>query len=185
MQTLDQPPNRAKRLALAAAACCALAAPIVTRFEGRVTHTYPDVVYGWKVPTACDGHTGPEVRAGQTFTDAQCETMLHQDLTKEFDGLAKCMPLDAPTHELAAYLDLAHNIGPAAVCRSSIPRKLKAGQHAAACATISEFKFVGGRDCSLPKYARACGGIIWRRAVERSLCEGLLTPSSTAITLAQ
>lgn len=183
MQAPDQSPSRAKRLAIAAAACCALAAPLVTQFEGRVTRTYPDVVYGWKVPTACDGHTGPELRAGQTFTNAECEAMLHQDLTKEFDGLAECMPLDAPSNELAAYLSLAHNIGAGAVCRSSIPRKVKAGQHAAACATISEFRFVGGRDCALPEFARVCGGIIRRRAAERSLCEGLLTASSANSTL--
>lgn len=169
MALLDSNP---KRYAAIAAAVVSLAAPLVAKYEGTVLKTYPDVVYGWKVPTACEGHTGPELHAGQTFTPAECEAMAHQDLTKEFDELSECMPLDVPTNELAAYLDLAHNIGAGAVCRSSIPKKLKAGDHRAACATITEFRFVGTRDCSLPQFANQCGGIIRRRTAERSLCEG-------------
>lgn len=162
-------PSRAKQLAVVAAAVAALAAPMVTHFEGRVLKTYPDVVYGWKLPTACDGHTGPELHRGQTFTVAECEDMEHRDLTKEFDGLAECMPLDASTEELAAYLDLAHNIGAGAVCRSSIPAKVRAGRNAEACATISQFVYAGGADCRAA--GSKCPGIPIRRAAERSLCE--------------
>lgn len=157
-----------------AAAVIALAVPIVTHFEGRVLKTYPDVVHGWNVPTACDGHTGPELLKGQTFTAAECDEMLSRDLTAEFDGLSKCMPMEMPTNELAAYLDLAHNIGAGAVCESSIPLKLAQGNHAAACATITQFDGVKVKDvfhsCADP--AMHCLGIIKRRAAERSLCEG-------------
>jgi lysozyme len=164
-----------KRTAAFAAAVLALATPLVMHYEGRVLKTYPDVVHGWNVPTACDGHTGPELHKGQTFTQAQCDEMLHRDLTKEYDALDACMPLDVSPPELAAYLDLAHNDGPGAVCRSSIPRKLTAGDHRAACATITDFENVriNGvlRSCTDP--ALDCMGIVHRRAAERSLCESM------------
>lgn len=170
MSTGDRPSP--KFGAAIAAAVIALAVPIVSHFEGRVFKTYPDVVHGWNVPTACDGHTGPELHKGQTFTTAECDEMLTRDLTAEFDGLSKCMPMEMPTNELAAYLDLAHNIGAGAVCRSSIPLKLAQGDHYAACAAIMSFRFAGELDCGLPVNVHICGGIIKRRAAERSLCEG-------------
>lgn len=163
-----------KRAAWIAGAVIALAAPLVQKYEGRVLKTYPDVVHGWRVPTACDGHTGPELHQGQTFTPAECDDMLHRDLTKEFDALDACMPIDIPVNELAAYLDLAHNEGSGAVCNSSIPKKLRAGDHKAACATISQFENVrvNGKleSCTNPDFK--CPGIVRRRAADRALCEG-------------
>ena len=171
MAMLDSNP---KRGAAIAAIVIAIAVPIVQHWEGRVLKTYPDVVHGWRVPTACDGHTGPELHAGQTFTVAECDGMLHQDLTREFDALDACMPVDVPVNELAAFLDLAHNDGPGAVCNSSIPGKLRAGDHRAACATITDFENVRIkgvlRSCTDPSLN--CVGIVHRRTADRALCEG-------------
>ncbi|MDB5846545.1 MAG: glycoside hydrolase, family 24 [Rhodoferax sp.] len=162
-------PRTLARVGAAAVAAIALAGPLVGMFEGRVFHTYPDVVHGWKVPTACDGHTGPELRRGQRFTSAECDEMRAVDLRLTFDQLAPCMDLALPPNELAAYLSLAFNVGAGAVCRSSIPVKIAAGNRAAACATITQFYLAGGLDCRDP--ANNCMGIPRRRAAERDLCE--------------
>jgi len=159
-------------------AACAAATTITHPFEGDVLHTYPDVVRGWHLPTACRGHTGlaPDgapLAAGQDFTPAECDDMEHADLTKTFDGLRPCFG-DAAlsrlnTNQLGAFLSLAYNIGAGEVCHSSIPGKVKAGQIDAACATILQFHWAAGKDCRDPE--NRCAGIPRRRAAEFALCE--------------
>jgi lysozyme len=168
--------SRASRIAgpvgLALAAIAA-ATTITHPFEGTVQHTYPDVVYHWALPTACRGHTGTfhgaPLEPGQTFTLAECDEMEAADLTKTYDALAPCFGgASMNANELGAYLSLGYNIGAGAVCRSSIPRKVKAGNHAGACDTILEFHNAGGKDCRIA--SSNCQGIPRRRVAERSLC---------------
>ncbi len=166
------PPPKGALAALVLAATAA-ATTITHPFEGEVRHTYPDVVYGWKLPTACRGHTGPELHQGQTFTEAECDELEHADLTKTFDGLRPCFG-DAAlarlnANQLGAILSLGFNIGSGAVCRSSIPAKVKAGQIGAACATIGAYVYAGGKDCRIA--ANNCAGIPRRRAAEVALCD--------------
>lgn len=175
----DRVQNMTPRQRMAAgmvALCCGIAAPVVTTFEGTVLKSYPDPVLGWKVPTACTGHTGDDVSKGQHFSQAECDQMLHADLRGTYDGIVACVgDVPMPDNELAAYLSFAFNVGSGSFCKSSIPIKLKANDHAAACATISLYRFVDGKDCALPQFAHQCGGVVRRRAAERSLCEGRTT----------
>ena len=163
MQLPDWKPERSPcSKAAAVAAVCALAGACLAPFEGRVLHTYPDPVYHWQLPTACDGHTGPELRQGQTFTNVQCDEMRAADLTKTYEAMAPCFGSVAISdEEWAAYLSLAYNVGPQAICRSSIPRKVHAGQRIQACDTILEFNRAGGQ---------VLAGLVRRRAAENALC---------------
>lgn len=151
------------------AACCAIAAPVISRHEGTVLKTYPDPVLGWKVPTACTGHTGTDIAPGDTFTQAECDQLLTADLRGTYDGMLACIgDVNVTDNELAALISLAFNVGPGAFCKGSFATKLKAGDHAAACETIKAYRFVGGKDCALP--INNCRGIVRRREAEYSLC---------------
>lgn len=161
--------NKGKVAAGVAAAVVAAAIPIVSKFEGKVNRAYPDVVQGWKLATVCYGHT-KGVQKGDVFTDSECEEFRNADLTSIYDDLADCLPIETMTiNQQAAFLSLSYNGGARMVCVSSIPKKLKAGQFALACATISDFYKAGGKDCRIA--ANNCSGIIRRRAAERALCE--------------
>jgi len=171
------PAPRGALLALVLASCCA-ATTITHPFEGNVPHTYPDVVYGWRVTTACRGHTGagPDgkpMRPGETFTPAECDELEHADLTKTFDALRPCFGdaalLKLNSNQLGAILSLGYNAGAGTVCRSSIPGKVKAGQLGSACTTIGAFVYAGGKDCRDP--SNHCAGIPRRRAAEQALCQ--------------
>jgi len=171
------PPPKGALAALVLAGLGA-ATTITHPFEGNVTHTYPDVVYGWKLPTSCRGHTGlgPDglpMHAGQEFTQAECDELEHADLTKTFDGLRPCFGdaalVKLNPNQLGAFLSMGYNMGAGAVCRSSIPGKVRAGRLDSACATIGQFVFAGGKDCRDP--ANHCAGIPRRRAAEQALCE--------------
>lgn len=171
---LPDPRNMTPRQRIAAgvaAACIALAGVGIKVSEGYSNTVYPDVVLKWNAPTICTGHVDKTLKPGTVYTDEQCETILTQDVReKTYDAILPCIG-DVPMsdNELAAFLRLAFNIGPTNFCKSSIPVKLKAGNHAAACATISLYRFVGAKDCAIR--SNNCIGIVTRRASERQLCE--------------
>jgi lysozyme len=56
---------------------------------------------------------------------------------EKFEGAIKqCVTVPLFQHEYDAYLSLAYNIGPQAFCRSTLVRKLNAGDYAGACKEI-------------------------------------------------
>lgn len=124
---------------------------------------YLDLV---KVPTACDGLTGPDIKAGMRFTPAQCTARLQDALVVHAQGVMACTPglalpkLRRDNVRIAA-VSLAYNVGVSAYCRSSIPAKINAGQIRAACDTFLSFNRAGGRVVT---------GLTARRQRERAIC---------------
>lgn len=147
-----------KLIAAIGGAAVALAVPLVQKYEGTVLRSYRDPV---NVLTSCTGHTGPELRDGQTFTREQCEEMLYKDLAKHADALS-CVRAPLTDGQRAAFLSFAFNVGDDAFCRSTLVRKANAGDIEGACAELSRWTYAGGKE--LP-------GLVKRRAAERQLCE--------------
>ena len=71
--------DKYKLIAKIGAATAALVVFTVALYEGTVLRTYRDPI---GIVSACTGHTGPELRTGQTFTKEQCTEMLDVDLLK-------------------------------------------------------------------------------------------------------
>ena len=153
---------RQRLVAKIGAGATALVLPVVMLYEGTVLRTYADPIN--KI-TACTGHTGPELRMGQTFTRDQCEAMLYADLLKHADAL-DCIKTPLADNQKAAFLSFAFNVGNGAFCKSTLVRKANAGDITGACAELSRWVMAGGRE--LP-------GLVKRRAAERQLCEKGLT----------
>lgn len=127
------------------------------------------------VPTYGLGSTvredGQPVRMGERIQPPQAIRLAVRDIDAKERVLRGCFGESALfQHEYDAFVDLAYNVGPAAVCRSSIPRKVLAGDYAAACRTILDFRKVQGRDCSLAENRRFCGGVWTRRVAMAELC---------------
>ncbi len=154
-------------MACVGTACATVLLACVPLFEGTVHTTYVDPV---GVVTACTGHTGPELKLGQTFTKQQCDDMLMADLVKHAEPVLKCAPvLKDHIGPLAASVSLAYNIGTNAFCASTIVKLFRAGDWAGGCAEFS--KWVKAKGKVLP-------GLIKRRAYERAMCEGKLGGST-------
>lgn len=114
------------------------------------------------VATACDGIATKDIRLGQTYTEAQCATMLERELIVHAEGVIKCIPgVYGRTNQAIAIVSLAYNVGVSMVCKSSIARFWNAGQWRAGCDFFPRYKFAGGR--VLP-------GLVARRARERAIC---------------
>lgn len=140
------------------AGAAALALSFVPQQEGRVHHTYADVI---GVASYCDGSTVGGI-PGKTYTDAECDEVLASDLYRHQAGIEHCVPADLTDGEKAADLSLAYNIGVTAFCRSTAARLQREGQRLAACDAFALFNRAGGR---------VWPGLVARRAREVALCK--------------
>jgi len=116
------------------------------------------------------GDNGQPLQLGEKTDPVRAVKRAVRDVSAKESVLKGCISADLHQHEYDALVDLAYNVGPAAVCRSSIPKKLAAGAYEAACQTILDFKKVQGRDCSLPENRSFCGGVWTRRQQMTHLC---------------
>ena len=150
--------SKQRLIAAIGAGAAALVVPLVMQYEGTIPKTYRDPV---GILTACTGHTGPELRMGQTFTRQQCEDMLFSDLEKHATAL-DCVKRPLTDGQKAAFLSFAFNVGNGAFCKSTMVRKANAGDMPGACAELSRWVYAGGKQLS---------GLVKRRAAEREMCE--------------
>lgn len=146
-----------KRAGLAAL-CCTL----VGGFEGIRQVAYRDPV---GIPTACFGET-KNIRMGMRFTMEECKGMLLNSLVIADDGVDACVKVKMPDTRRAALISFTYNAGVTNFCKSTMVKKLNAGDTVGACNELP--KWVYSRGIKLP-------GLVNRRNAERDLCMKGLT----------
>lgn len=154
--------NSGKGAAAGLAAVLVLAAAIIKPWEGERFMAYPDPGTGGAPWTVCYGHTGPDVVRGKTYTLAECEAFLDEDMREANAAVRRCLPMPMLVQVEAALTSAAFNIGPRVVCGSTLQRKAKDNDWPGACAELDRWKHAGGR---------VMRGLVLRRADERKLCE--------------
>lgn len=164
MPAPGKPPISAARVAAALAAAAALIAPFTMSQEGRPPAVYYDT---GRVPTGGYGHTGKDVpKIGTPISQAQADTWLKQDLATAGAGIARCVKpevvVSVPLSTLGVFEDFALNVGTGAFCKSTLAKKLNAGDTRGACAQLSVWVYDDGK---------VVQGLINRRARERAKCE--------------
>lgn len=150
--------SNARVVAAASAAVLAVATPTIMHFEGKSLVGYHDVA---NIITACYGHT-KTAELGKRYTDEQCKQLLEQDLKSHDDGMRACIKTPISTYEHAAYLSFTYNVGVGSFCKSTLVKKLNAGDRAGACAELSRWILADGK---------VYKGLERRRATEREQCE--------------
>ena len=113
----------------AGAALLAAATAYTSHWEGRRYVAYRDV---GGVLTVCDGHTGPDIIKGKRYTDAECDALTQKDILAHEGRMLSCAPDLAdpklvPDDTYVAINDWAFNVGTGAACKSTLIRKVKAG----------------------------------------------------------
>lgn len=141
------------------ASVAAIAVPLVANYEGFFGHRYLDSV---GVPTICYGATAADhVDMSRTYTKAECQEMLKNDLPKYEAQVERCIHVAMPPHRNAAILSFTYNVGGGALCKSSVARYLNAGDVRRGCDALLLYNRGGGRVIS---------GLTNRRKSERTLC---------------
>lgn len=139
------------------AAWCAIAVMCVSGFEGLRQVAYNDPV---GIPTICFGET-KGVKLGQKATVEECKAMLAESLERADQAVMLCTKVTLPDKRRAALVSFTYNVGGTAYCKSTLLRKLNAGDTVGACDEL--LRWVTARGVTLP-------GLVNRREQERSLC---------------
>lgn len=151
-----------------------IAAAVIAFFEGYEPTPYKDPI---GILTVCVGHTGANTDATRVYTREECQSLLEGDLG---DALASVdlrvtVPLGEKTR--AALASFVFNVGDGAFSRSTLLRKLNAGEGVAACDELLRWTYAGGKE--LP-------GLVKRRQFERELCrDGFTTNDNIPVPLAR
>ncbi|MFZ6767753.1 lysozyme [Undibacterium sp. Di26W] len=146
-----------KLIALVGVTAASGALYLTTASEGTVLKVYKDPV---GILTSCMGHTGPELKLGQTFTLEQCQEQQYADLLKHAAAL-DCVKTPLTDGEKAAYLSFAYNVGVSNFCKSTLVKLKNDGRSMAACDQLLRWVMPG---TNLEK------GLRTRRNLERSYC---------------
>lgn len=145
-------------------------------WSGTATRPIPGDVptYGFGTTTHADGSP---VKLGETITPPQAIKRVAQDAQRFEGALKRCMAgAELSQNEYDAYVQLAENVGDGAVCKSSIPAKLKAKQYESACKTILDFagitRTIDGKRVRLSCEIRSngCYGVFLARQDEYRQC---------------
>lgn len=163
---------RKAALTLAAVATVVGAAGLsmVKEHEGLRTRAYLDPV---GIPTICYGHTGPEVKLGMVWSKERCEAVLLEDLRKHDAAMHRCVKVPLTQGQHDATLSIFFNVGSPKMCKSTLVRKLNAGDYRGAAIEFPKWKngTVNGKLTALP-------GLVKRRAHEQAL---FLSPTPKAV----
>ncbi|EOI6423811.1 lysozyme [Yersinia enterocolitica] len=126
--------------------------------EGREYMPYRDVV---GVLTVCDGHTGKDIIPSKRYSDAECDALLHQDLTPVFAAIDRIVNVPMSDFRKAALASFGYNVGITAMTNSTMVKKLNRGDTSGACDELRRWIKAGGK---------VWKGLVNRREVERELC---------------
>ncbi|ELC4316200.1 lysozyme [Salmonella enterica] len=126
--------------------------------EGRRYVPYRDVA---GVLTICDGHTGKDIIPGRRYNDAECDALLNKDLAQVAARIDPLIKVSIPNSERAALYSFAYNVGTGAFAKSTLLKKLNAGDHTGACNELKRWTYAGGRQWK---------GLVTRREIEREVC---------------
>jgi len=147
------------RIQVAALSASAVALVGLAVHEGYRENAYLDIV---GVPTIGYGTT-EGVKIGDRTDPIKALERALSDMQKFEGAIKQCVKVPLHQHEYDAYLSLSYNIGSGAFCRSTLVRKLNAGDYKGACDQILRWDRAGGK---------VVRGLTIRREKEHKQCLG-------------
>jgi lysozyme len=134
---------------------------LIKSFEGLRLETYKCSA---GVDTIGYGHTSmagePKVTPGMKITEAEAEEILARDLGKYEAAVDKAVTVEPTPNQFAAMVSLCYNIGPGNFAKSSVVRKLNAGDVDGAAQSFLMWNKAAGK---------VLAGLTRRREAEKKL----------------
>lgn len=138
-------------------------ADLVKSFEGCVLKAYPDPGSGGDPWTIGVGATGPGIKKGVVWTQAQADERLATDLARFGRGVF-ALTGDTTQNRFDAMVSLAFNIGLGNFGSSTLLKKHKAHEYGAAADQFARWNRAAGK---------VMAGLTRRRAAEASIYRGV------------
>jgi lysozyme len=124
---------------------------LIESFEGWSPVWYPDPAHGWKVPTLGFGHTDaagePKYAAtkNKTYTKAEGREILRRDLKKYADAISSQVKVPLNANQYGALVSWCYNVGPGNTGKSTLIKKLNAGDYKAVPSELAKWNKAGGK----------------------------------------
>lgn len=134
-----------------------IATSAVAGFEGVRQYAYRDPV---GIPTICFGET-QGVKMGDYRTMDECKAMLADSLMIANRSVDQCIKTPINDNQRAALVSFTYNVGGGALCRSTLAKKINAGDITGGCDELRLWVYAKG--VKLP-------GLVNRREAERKMC---------------
>jgi lysozyme len=126
-------------------------------FEGLRLTAYQDVGGVWTIGY---GHTGPNVRAGLTITQAEADALLRSDVEDAVTCVNRAVNVPITQNQFDALVDFCFNCGRGSLLQSTLLRKVNIGDFAGAAAQFALWDHAGGE---------VVEGLVKRRTAEAEL----------------
>ncbi len=143
------------------------AASLFIPHEGLKYAAYQDSVGVW---TICHGHT-KGVKPGDTATEKQCAQYLAEDMQEVESAFNRLVTRPVPDSLRVAVYSFIFNVGTGNFAKSTMLKKLNAGDFVGACREFDRWMYAGGKDCRVR--SNNCYGIVKRRLDEKNMCMGV------------
>ena len=167
----------ARKVGGASGAVITLAAAFIMPWEGLWTTAKVDTIGTGRPITWCYGETKGGAKVGDKFTPKQCEEMLKKRIPEYADAIDPCIQVPISDKTRSAFISFAYNVGSAGFCRSSVGKKLNAGDARGACDAMLQWNRAQGRFVK---------GLDNRRRAERKVClEGINEPPPPELSFRQ
>lgn len=135
---------------------------ILKDFEGLKLRAYQDIGGVWTIGY---GHTGPEVIKGLIITEQKASEYLIEDIKWAEEAVIKNLAgYELNQNQFDALVSLVYNIGTNGFAKSTVVKRIKAGDYIGAADAITWWNKVDGK---------VIQGLVNRRAKEKEL---FLTP---------
>lgn len=135
----------------------------ITQREGLMLTAYPDPATGGEPWTIGVGHTSaagaPKVVRGMKITKDEADAILSRDLLTFESAVSSAVKVPLSQNEFDALVSLAFNIGAGAFKKSTLVRKLNAGDRAGAADQFLVWNKANGKTMK---------GLVNRRKAERA-----------------
>jgi len=134
-----------------------IAAKLIRQFEGCCLTPYEDVAGQWTVGV---GHLIPPDQPIQDITQEEAESLFFFDLNLANDCVSGCVTVPLTDNQRAALISFSFNLGCGSLKKSTLLKKLNAGDTVGACQEFTRWSYAGGRQVN---------GLLRRRTAEAAL----------------
>ena len=132
---------------------------LIKRWEGLRLEAYRDTGGVWTIGY---GHTA-SVRPGQIISEAKAERLLREDLATAERAIERLVKVPLTDAQFGALVSWAFNVGEEAAARSTLVRKLNAGDYSATPAELMRWNKDNGRTVAGLTNRRAAEAGLWSR----------------------
>lgn len=148
---------------------------VTKHFEGLRLKAYPDPKTGGAPWTAMYGATGPDIRQGMVFTQAQADARLIADLAAVEADVAHAVTVPLTQGQFDALVSIVFNVGHGSPVRDGIIR-LKSAYPSTLLRMLNQTNYLGARN-EFAKWVSPGSnvehGLRKRRRAEQALWDGL------------